>query len=240
MLPRGLIGGPLLSRTTVVALVAANLVPLIGVLVWNWSVFEIVFVYWAENLIIGLMVLLKIIFSQGEVTARGGAKNMKSPAAEQSGRAAVIAGGTKLFLVPFFIVHYGIFCAGHGTFLFTFFGRDDSSLAIDSVADVLTTPLQIALGALFISHLFSFFRNYIGAGEYQRLSPPQLMMSPYKRIVILHVAIILGAALTEFLGSPVGVLVILVAAKIVLDIRGHNLERRESQSTDERAIRNLG
>jgi hypothetical protein len=41
------------QRWSVWALIAANLVPLGGVLFAGWSAFEVVFLYWLENLIIG-------------------------------------------------------------------------------------------------------------------------------------------------------------------------------------------
>lgn len=44
---------------------------------------------------------------------------------------------------------------------------------------------------------------------------------------VLHVAIIFGAALIQWLGSPIMMLVVLVAAKIALDLRLHLAEREK-------------
>ncbi|MDH3490933.1 MAG: DUF6498-containing protein [Gammaproteobacteria bacterium] len=44
---------------------------------------------------------------------------------------------------------------------------------------------------------------------------------------VLYVAIIFGAALIQWLGSPIMMLVVLVAAKIVLDLRLHLAEREK-------------
>jgi hypothetical protein len=73
--------------------------------------------------------------------------------------------------------------------------------------------------------LFSFFGNFIGAGEYRRTSAKELMTRPYGRIFVLHVTVLFGAALIQWLGSPVTMLVVLIAAKIVLDLKLHKSER---------------
>jgi hypothetical protein len=47
-------------RPTVTALILANLIPLFGVLFAGWQVFDVVMVFWVENVIIGLINLLKM------------------------------------------------------------------------------------------------------------------------------------------------------------------------------------
>ncbi len=70
-------------RSSALALIIANVVPLLGVLFWNWDAFEIVVLYWAENIVIGAINVLKMItcapqpakidwerwFTPGEITA---------------------------------------------------------------------------------------------------------------------------------------------------------------------------
>jgi len=43
-------------------LIAANVIPLFGAVFWDWNTFNIVFLYWAENLAIGFYTILKIAF----------------------------------------------------------------------------------------------------------------------------------------------------------------------------------
>src|SRR5687768_2930272 len=47
-------------KASVLALMATNLVPLFGVLFLSWDTFEIVGLYWIENVIIGGINVLKI------------------------------------------------------------------------------------------------------------------------------------------------------------------------------------
>ena len=70
-----------------IILIAANLFPLLGVLLWEWDAAAIVVFYWSENLIIGALTLLKMLYRNPILGWFGGA---------------------------FFVVHYGGFCAVHG------------------------------------------------------------------------------------------------------------------------------
>ena len=51
---------------------------------------------------------------------------------------------------------------------------------------------------LAISHTVSFVLNYRRRGEYLKVSPAQQAQAPYGRLVILHLAIILGAGRASF------------------------------------------
>ena len=74
---------------------------------------------------------------------------------------------------------------------------------------------------LFVSHGISFAQNYLGKREYTFLTVGKLMTQPYKRIVILHIAIIAGGVPIMILGSPIPLLCILVLLKICMDIYLH-------------------
>ena len=78
----------------------------------------------------------------------------------------------------------------------------------------------------FVSHGVSFVQNYLGKKEYASLSINKLMNQPYKRIVILHVAIIAGGVPIMMLDSPVPLLCILVLLKVCMDIHLHTKEHR--------------
>jgi hypothetical protein len=93
--------------------------------------------------------------------------------------------------------------------------------------------LTWALLALTASHLFSFFTNFIGRGEYRRVTVPLLMFQPYGRIVVMHIAILFGAFLIMALGSPVWMLVILIIGKTIMDLGLHMLQRQEDDERPE-------
>ena len=61
------------------------------------------------------------------------------------------------------------------------------------------------------------------------------MRAPYGRIVVLHVAIILGGFAVMALGEPVALLVVLVLLKLALDIKLHLREHSATPGAARRA-----
>lgn len=81
------------------------------------------------------------------------------------------------------------------------------------------------MAAIAVSHLVSFFLNFIGRGEYQRTNFGQLMRRPYGRMMALHISVIAGGFLVVLMGDPVRMLLVLIVVKIVIDLRMHERER---------------
>jgi hypothetical protein len=226
-LPRGL-------RWSAVALVLANAVPLVGVLAWGWSVSSVVILYWFENVVIGVINVLRMMLA----APAAGALDLPGTDAADVRLPGAVSHGMKLFLVPFFIVHYFGFCAGHGIFVFSMFGDDDGYFAPESgmnpftvlhrAIEIFSTPLAAAAAILALSHAISFVQNYLIGGEFRRLSPATLMHMPYGRIVVLHLTILFGGLAVEALGQPVWLVVVLVVIKTAVDLRMHLAEHRKA------------
>ena len=234
------------SRFSVLALIIANLAPLFGVVFLGWDAATIVLLYWVENLIVGGYNILMMTLAKVESRS---------------------AQFQKLFMIPFFSVHYGGFCAAHGFFLLTFFkignGADVFTpqdpwpgplIFVQLLVSVVTqlwesrpAGFEWPVLGLALSHGISFIRNYLIGGEYLTRPIGKLMSRPYKRIVLMHVAIIAGGVPIMMLGSPVPLLFILIVLKIVMDIWLHNKahkadvqkrERRQDQNTEHRSEKN--
>jgi hypothetical protein len=194
-----------LKRISVIAMIITNLVPLYGVLFMGWQVFPVMLLFWIENVIIGVSNVAKMLVS--------------SPSNAWQWVA-------KIFMIPFFCVHYGMFTLVHGIFVIVFFGGyAHQGAAMPSFSDVfnLIGTLQIggAVLALILSHTISFVTNYIGKGEYKTANLAELMAQPYGRVMILHFTILIGGFLVMTLGSPVIGLVLLIGIKIFVDIGAH-------------------
>jgi membrane glycosyltransferase len=194
------------------ALVAANLIPLYGVLALDWPVFPLMLLFWLENVVIGVLNVARIVCA--------------SP--HDAGQWFL-----KILLVPFFCVHYGGFCAAHGFFVIAAFGSEtmqstlNAEPSFEPLLEALRMPgVALALAALSTSHLISFAVNYLGRGEYREVAAEALMVRPYGRIVVLHVVIIIGGGIAMALHSPLWALLMLVALKIAMDLRAHLAERR--------------
>jgi Family of unknown function (DUF6498) len=209
----------------VITLVAANSVPLFGVLFLGWDVFSIVLLYWAENAVIGFYNVLKMAFAA-----------VPCPAAQVA----------KLFFIPFFIVHYGGFTAVHGFFVVALFHKEQMPPmgptswpcfllfvqmlfnVVKYAYSIIPSQVRIAVLALFVSHGVSFVQNYLLKGEYATAKLNELMGSPYGRVVVMHVAILAGGFFVMAIGSPVALLVVLVALKTILDVNLHHREHKKA------------
>ena len=232
-------------KPSVIALIAANVSPLVGVLFLGWSVFAIMAVYWSENVIIGAINVLKMIiccpdvdeirsvYARTRTRDPARAKPMKAALdvlAIQGAKYSAAHHAAKLFFVPFFTVHYGIFCLVHGMFVLVLFGGEGPfgngpggmDVSIEQLmSQIFQAGIAIAVLALAVSHLFSFFKNYIAGGEYRRTVVPAIMFQPYGRIVVMHLAVLFGGFAVMILGSNVLALLILIVGKTVFDIRLH-------------------
>jgi hypothetical protein len=216
------------SRIAAAFLVITNLIPLAGVLWLGWDLMLILALYWAENGIVGVVNVLKILAAEGQPP--------ESFPVSVNGRPATSL--TRLGTAGFFCVHYGIFWVVHGFFVFTFV---PAMTGLDPLSGSGLGPFDGGLGALpdapvllagvvglAISHGVSFWTNYLGRGEYRRLSPAEVMVQPYGRLVILHLTIILGAFVSIFLGTPIGSLLVLVVLKTALDLYFHLRQHRSA------------
>ena len=71
------------SIGAVVALVVANLIPLVGVLFFDWNVWMILVVYWLENGVVGFFNVLKMLRAEGEPGIGSAHEDHHDQAAEQ-------------------------------------------------------------------------------------------------------------------------------------------------------------
>ncbi len=210
-------------------LIVANLVPLAGVLLLQWDVLSILLLYWAESVIIGVLNVARMIACQSDSILDGLLPLLSRkpvPADLSVSLPNLPLTPFKFFLAPFFVAHYGAFCFGHLVAVIGLFSGGGMSLGpAFSLTELWQPSFWIAVAAISGSHLFSFFSNYIGKDEYKRASLFLLMHRPYGRIVAMHIAIVLGAGLVMWLDSPLPMLLVLICAKIALDLRFHVIER---------------
>ena len=179
-------------------ILAVDLFPVIAVLTMGWGAAALVFLYWLENLIIGLVALARMI-----------------AASVSESLAGLIA---MAFIGPFFIVHYGMFCFVHGVFVSVFANISDGG------TPGFPTPLgliqeALASGANMPTFVFAivavqvvlFVQDYILRGEYLTASVDKEMMAPYGRIVVLHIGLFAGAFALVALNEPmIGILALIL------------------------------
>ena len=183
------------------AALVVDLIPIYAVLVLGWGAAPLVFLYWLENLVIGVMTIARMIAS-GVGKGSGGI-------------------GQMLFTVPFFTVHYGLFCFGHGIGLLALQSADFSALGPTSIADGYPglvshasqsgTHMLTFIAIIFAFNIFLFLWDYIGKQEFLRSDPSTEMFAPYGRIALLHIALFAGMFALISFGEPMlGVLALIL------------------------------
>jgi hypothetical protein len=198
------------GKLSLIFIIASNLLPIFGLLFLDWSMGSVMLLYWFENVIVGLFALLKMAFAQSQA---GTATN--TPLNISFLRTSFIPSRVgnslnKLFVLPFFCIHFGLFCLGHGIFILALFLPKDltSRQWLALLAD-----LALPILGMLISHGTYFVQNYLRNGAYRVASINRLMMEPYARIVPMHVGLIAAGFFIAALGSPMPVVVALVLAK---------------------------
>jgi hypothetical protein len=207
-----------------IALILANLVPLVGVLFRGWDVSWVLYTYWLENVVVGLFAASRILLAKGQAPL--------SPP-----RRSWISGLGKFLYFENFLFVYGGFMIGHRLFLMMLFEPvrwPFEPLSPENIQRFFLgdpafprADLVVAVLSLFVSHGLSFVRNFIMRGEFQ-VSNYQLEASrPVKRVMGMQLTIIVGGFLANMLGAPPAAIAVMVAAKILFDlflhIRSHKM-----------------
>lgn len=180
-------------------LIAVNMIPLAGVLVFGWNISSIMFLYWLESAVVGFYNIIRMLKAEGKIepgtrfTVNGVPRNP-----------------TKALIIPFFMLHYGIFMFVHLVFIFTFFKFPTFEFT-----------LLFAFVSLVVSHGISHNVNFLGNEEYKNVSITAQMMKPYARIFVMHITILVGGMITLSMGTPIGALFLMIGLKIIIDISSH-------------------
>lgn len=210
---------PLLSS---VSLVIGNLLPLWAVWQGHMSVGDVFIVYWIENVAVWALTIVKVRTALGP--GGPGMATMKL-----NGRPVDASSGSALSF--FFALHYGIFTLVHGVFAFV--------MAFVAGGSLHPASWLLAGLALALSHLGSLWINWYDGGERWRVSPASAMWAPYPRMLVLHVSILVGFAITiRSVGSadtPSGLeqlapVLILLGLKTAVDLALHLWERSRAGS----------
>lgn len=207
-------------------LVAVNVIPLIGVAFWGWSLMLILVLYWLESGVVGVLNVFKIARAEGGLGLPPATVDGNRVTIRLSGMTNALGKGA---LIGFFIMHYGIFWAVHGVFVFLlplFAGISATGATPMDFGPLPLDGLLLSFVLLTASHVVSFVTNYLGRGEYRRVTPQGQMMSVYGRVAVLHVTIIAGAFVVGVFGTPFAALVLLVGLKTVIDLFLHVREHR--------------
>lgn len=194
-------------------LILSNVYALYTILSSGADIDTVFFIFWIESGIIAFYTVLKMIAS---------VRNL--------GTALAL-----LFIVPFTATHFGAFMTAHLFFIGVITGElagigsvDPFNTFIDRFIydGMLVLSVLVPVIVLFISHGISFAINYLGRGEYKTADIASLSASPYRRIAVMHITLILGGGLGLLLGGGMVTIGVLVLIKTIVDLHAHVNEHR--------------
>ena len=207
-----------LSVLLALATFIGNVIPLYGVLYWQWDTFQLLMLYWMETAVIAFWTMMRLArldaADRGEITVNG------------KRRAA-----SRVALVGFFAFHASAFILVHLLFLWLFFSGEWLKKVHGFRGffyELLgANYVWVALVFLMIASAVSFLID-----SRLRHAPPgaaagtvhagndavgAIVGGLYARIVIMQIAIIFGAMISGFAGSTAPIVIVIVL-KMLIDL----------------------
>ena len=192
--------GLLYSDRSLTFLLLTNLVTVVWAMLQQWTVTDLLWIYWGQSVIIGYYNVHRIVdlerFSSGGLLSKN---RPMEPGCETQRCVAVC-----------FALHYGLFHLGYGVFLLTTF-RIHPGFPL--------TGVLLCLLAFYFNHRFSYHYNR----ERDRDVPSigTLMFFPYVRVIPMNLMILLGG---HFAGDAPVALVLILGLKTAADVAMHVIE----------------
>ena len=208
--------GDLIYNTPVISLIVANLITIILAILGNWELATVMFIYWAQSIIIGFFTVMSLLLVNIPPPAPG----QKQPEQQPGGPRTIYIQNSwvvKFFLAGLFAVPYGVFHLVYFSFIVVsgFFGTVHFS----------DPGIWLSCGLFFANHFYSFIAyNY--RWPQGSMGVVEQIFQPYKRIIPMHMTIIFGGILLlilEVIGiqSTLPVLVLFLVIKTVADVAAH-------------------
>jgi hypothetical protein len=190
---------------SLILLILSNILTIILAVWQHWNLITMLWIYWAQSVIIGIFNFIKIL----------DLKNFSTENFSVNGHPVEPTRGTKVSTAIFFAVHYGFFHAVYFIFLMV------QSLTGSISKGVVVSTGAIIIGAVifFMNHLFSFFANRKADSE-KKQNIGKVMFFPYARIIPMHLTIIFG------LYTQIGFVFFLIL-KTIADVTMHMAEHRD-------------
>ncbi len=198
----------LLSDNSVVGLFISNLITIVMAVVQGWSLTEVLWVYWAQSVIIGWFNFWRML----------GLKEFSTQDLKMNGQRVKPTDKTRRQVSFFFLLHYGLF---HLAYLFAIVGMHS-----EEESSLLRPGLLLMIAVFFANHLYSYYFNQ---KRTQDCLPNigSMMFLPYARIIPMHLTMFLGAAAA----NNIIAMVIFLSLKTLADVIMHVVEHAKCRGT---------
>ncbi len=215
---------------SLVALVLTNVGVLIAVVFEKIAVQDVLLLYWSESAVIGFFTVLKIL-----TAADGRAEREIEARRRETGSdwELVLDVARRVFMSAFFCVHFGGFMFVHFLFLGMLLPNEGAPSIVDPRSATILSglrPVLLGIVGLFLSHGVSFFAHWLFGGERRTALVAHVFTAPYARIFVMHITILLGAAVVFQLRSAIFPVAVLIVLKTAIDGVAHWREHREPRA----------
>ncbi len=213
------------SQTAFVGVLLANVASLLVIWWYGWQAHALLLAYWLEAGVIGTIYSAKIRRAEGTDDP----ERIRSWSDINGKRPRSYIGKPNDDIANALVQQY------FGIWLFLGLAIGIIPFMEENIAIEPASPSVVALVAasLVISHLFSYWYEYLGDREYERRGPVSLLVEPGPRFVALFCATFLGMAAASLVADPFGVIAVLVFFKTCADLLEHRRERKRALRTSE-------
>lgn len=199
-----------LRDTSVLGLIASNMVVIVWALIENWNLSFLMLVYWAQSVIIGIFWFYTI------VTYKNAYRKYTEDPFELPDKLNEFS---RLGLGLFFLLHFGIFHLVYFVFLLA------PTTLEQKAFEFPLWPFVIFTGLFFINQLILSIK-FATKSEHKPANISRLMSFPYARVIPIHLAIMLGIWVSEKGFNPRFTLLIFLALKTAVDVIMHAQQKK--------------
>lgn len=202
-----------LGKVSTWALTISNLSIIFFAVYENLGILEVLWIYWIQSVIIGVINFIKIL----------SLKDFSTEGFKQGNKEVPVTAAAKISTAIFFLFHYGFFHVVYAIFL-----RSGLPMFFGSKAQPLSSKFFIYASLIFLINYTIEFIYYIKERE-PKPDLGAMMFAPYPRIIPMHLTIIfagfvgVGAGFFS-LDSSLAIIIFFTLIKTGVDIISHNTD----------------
>lgn len=197
-----------------IPLIAANLVPAVGVLFWEWSAFPVFFLYWLESVVFVFFMMLRI--------AKTAAPEKRLSDIVSWSIVAFIFLGTQLHVILWLFSRYPRYWWYPSEICTVVDSGVWTCTPYTGLVRSLSPEIWAGLLVFLISHGFSHIQNFLKKQEFLKVTDEkQYIKEFFTRMFGPLLILAFGAASVATSGNYMPALVLFILVKTLVDARMH-------------------
>lgn len=200
------------------ALVGGNLLPLVGVLVWEWNLAALLVLYGVEGVVTSIFAGVKMLFAERLPADEVGTANSPLPELrDKRGGVTVREGWPPVYPRN---IPDALGVAGSLLFVWVIVGGLVAADFLLSASAALPATVLVSAFGLVVTRAVEFRREYLGRGEYADVSPRAVAATAGRQLILFFFLLPLLAVLDESRAVGTVLLLVVVAVKTLADAYG--------------------